>query len=136
MIVVWNNHYLLYLSFANTLRSHVDSAYIYVGTVERLHHRHTNCKSQYKDVPTSVRKLNLFLAYHTSTLADCPSVNQGTSADDKEPQQPTADHWNNAPAPQWMGPLAYYNQDMGGQFQTGLSYVLQQDIPAFTIIFC
>ena len=60
MRAVWNEHYLLYLSFSNILRSHVDSAYIYVGTVERLHHRHTNSKSQYKDVPTSVRKPTFF----------------------------------------------------------------------------
>ena len=136
MRAVWNNHYLLYLSFTNILRSHVDSAYIYVGTVERLHHRHTNCKSQYKDVPTSVRKINLFCADQSSTFAECPSVNQETSADEIESQQPTADYWSNAPAPQWMGPLAYYNQDMGGQFQTGLSYVLQQDILRLTIVFC
>lgn len=104
--------------------------------MERLHHRHTNRESQYKDVPTSVRKLSLLHADHIATLADCPSVNQGTSADEKEPQQPTADYWNNAPAPQWMGPLAYYNQDVGGQFQTGLSYVLQQHISRLKIVFC
>lgn len=44
------------------------------------------------------------------------------------PQQPTANYWNNGQAPTWMGPLAYYNndfrnEDMEGQFRTGLSYV-------------
>ena len=49
------------------------------------------------------------------------------------PQQPTASYWNNGQAPTWMGPLAYYNndfrnEDMEGQFRTGLSYVLSQTI--------
>ena len=47
------------------------------------------------------------------------------------PQQPTASYWNNGQAPTWMGPLAYYNndfrnEDMEGQFRTGLSYVPPQ----------
>lgn len=42
------------------------------------------------------------------------------------PQQPTANPWNNQPVPMWMGPLAYYNEDMEGQFRTGLSYTFQQ----------
>ena len=60
MRAVWNDHYLLYLSLTIIPQSHVDSTYVYVGTVERLHHRHTNPQSQYKDVPTSVRKSTFF----------------------------------------------------------------------------
>lgn len=47
-------------------------------------------------------------------------VNERTSSDEV-PQQPTASPWNNTPVPMWMGPLAYYNEDMEGQFRTGLS---------------
>lgn len=49
-----------------------------------------------------------------------PRANERTSSDEV-PQQPTANPWNNAPVPMWMGPLAYYNEDMEGQFRTGLS---------------
>ena len=61
------------------------------------------------------------------------SFNPGTSAEGI-PQQTTANHWSNVPAPIWMGPLAYYNEDMQGHFQTGLSYVLQQQTLEFIII--
>lgn len=33
-----------------------------------------------------------------------------------------------------MGPLAYYNEDMEGQFRTGLSYMLQQMTYGLNII--
>ncbi|CAF9943215.1 MAG: hypothetical protein ALECFALPRED_010847 [Alectoria fallacina] len=47
-------------------------------------------------------------------------ANERTSAEEV-PQQPVADYWNNGPVPTWMGPLAYYNDGMEGQFRTGLS---------------
>ena len=77
----------------------------------------------------------LCLAYHYLHVDLTTSRNnQGTSAVET-PQQPTASYWNNGQVPTWAGPLAYYNndfrnEDMEGQFRTGLSYVLSQTIHA------
>lgn len=62
-------------------------------------------------------------------------INEGTSAEERS-QQPTATYWNNAPIPTWMGPLAYYNEDMEGQFRTGLSYMLPRMTHGLSSVSC